>query len=118
MTIYRSLTNMSRTVLVISSLLFAGLAMAQQEAESRQAVVTGTQEEKAGELKPPQPDRVEALVRKFEKIFLETPSGFYPLFSSVYHGGGLTLGGGYRRFYGDNTSWNVQGLYSFKNYKL
>jgi hypothetical protein len=36
----------------------------------------------------------------------------------VYHGGGLTLGAGYRQYYGDNTHWYVQGLYSFLNYKL
>ena len=53
-----------------------------------------------------------------EKMFLEDPSGFYPYFASVYHGGGLTLGAGYRKFYGDNTFWNIKGLYSFKNYKL
>ena len=69
-------------------------------------------------MKPPEPDKAEALVRRVEAIFLESPSGFYPYFASVYHGGGLTGGAGYRKFYGDNTSWNVQGLYSIKNYKL
>ena len=51
-------------------------------------------------------------------MFLESPSGFYPYFGSVYHGGGFTVGGGYRKYYGDNTFWNVAGLYSIKNYKL
>ena len=36
----------------------------------------------------------------------------------MYQGGGLTLGAGYRKYYGDNTSWYVQGLYSLSNYKL
>jgi len=36
----------------------------------------------------------------------------------VYQGGGVTLGAGYRKYYGDNTSWYAQGLYSFSNYKL
>jgi hypothetical protein len=36
----------------------------------------------------------------------------------VYSGGGFTLGGGYRQFYGDRTHWDLKGLYSLKNYKL
>jgi hypothetical protein len=57
-------------------------------------------------------------VRRLEEQFLLDPSGFFPAFESVYHGGGLTLGAGYRRFFGDNTFWQVKGLYSFLNYKL
>jgi hypothetical protein len=50
--------------------------------------------------------------------FIETPSGFYPSFGSVYGGGGFTLGAGYRRFYGDRALWNATGLYSVRSYKL
>jgi outer membrane protein assembly factor BamA len=35
----------------------------------------------------------------------------------VYHGGGLTAGAGYRRYYADNSYWDLKGLYSVKNYK-
>ena len=38
-----------------------------------------------------------------QREFLQDPNGFYPLFGSVYSGGGFTLGAGYRRFYGDRT---------------
>jgi hypothetical protein len=86
--------------------------------DSRAATFSIQQAQKAKKLKPPEPDKVEAVFRRVERIFLEDPSGFYPYFASVYHGGGLTLGAGYRKFYGDNTSWNIQGLYSFTNYKL
>jgi hypothetical protein len=91
---------------------------AQPPGDSRAATLAGQQAQKSKTLRPPQPDKVEAWVRRFEAIFLEDPSGFYPYFASVYHGGGLTLGAGYRKYYGDNTFWNIQGLYSFKNYKL
>jgi hypothetical protein len=47
-----------------------------------------------------------------------SPNGFYPVFGSVYTGGGFTLGAGYRRYIGDRLNWNVHGLYSLKNYKL
>ena len=109
---------MSRIVVVVATLMFAGAVAAQDVPESRSGVLAAQQAKKSLELKPPQPDRVEAYVLRAERMFLESPSGFYPFFSSVYHGGGLTLGAGYRQFYGDNTFWNVQGLYSVKNYKL
>ena len=86
--------------------------------ETRAGILTVQQAQKSKIARAPQPDKAEALIRRFEGIFLEDPSGFYPYFASVYHGGGLTLGTGYRKFYGDNTSWNIQGLYSFKNYKM
>jgi hypothetical protein len=99
-------------------LTITSAAVAQDLPNSRSAVFGALQSKKASEVKAPEPDRLEALVQRFEALFLESPSGFYPLFSSVYHGGGLTVGGGYRKFYGDNTSWYVNGLYSLKNYKL
>jgi hypothetical protein len=86
--------------------------------ETRSGLYEVQQVQKSKVLRAPQPDKAEAIFRRFERIFLEDPSGFYPYFASVYHGGGLTLGAGYRQFYGDNTSWNIQGLYSFTNYKL
>jgi outer membrane protein assembly factor BamA len=86
--------------------------------ETRAGLIAVQQAQKSKTTRAPQPDKAEGIVRHFEGIFLDDPSGFYPYFASVYHGGGLTLGAGYRKFYGDNTSWNIQGLYSFKNYKL
>lgn len=109
---------MSRIAAVIVALTFAWVVAAQETLESRSGTLAALQARKSTELKRSEPDRAEALVRKVQAIFLESPAGFYPFFSSVYHGGGLTIGAGYRQFYGDNTSWNVQGLYSVKNYKL
>jgi hypothetical protein len=86
--------------------------------ESRGGIVSARQAEKSTKTRPPLPDKAEAIVRKFEGVLLVDPSGFYPFLGSVYHGGGVTLGAGYRKFYGDNTFWNIKGLYSFKNYKL
>ena len=85
--------------------------------ESRVEHFCHTAGEKLREAKPYEPDKVENLVRKLIMIFSD-PSGLYPYFGSVYNGGGLTGGAGYRRFYGDNASWHIQGLYSVSNYKL
>lgn len=112
-----------RTVLTALSVLVPlRVAYSQGEVdpagETRAGVIEAQQLQKSKVIRAPQPDKAEAIIRRFEGIFLEDPSGFYPFFGSVYHGGGLTLGAGYRQFYGDNTSWNIQGLYSFKNYKM
>jgi hypothetical protein len=85
---------------------------------SRVEILSLQQAEKAKVARAPTPDKAEALVSKLERVFLVDPSGFFPYFDSVYQGGGLTLGGGYRQFYGDNTFWEVKGLYSALNYKL
>ncbi len=98
------------------------VALSQQAAgpaaESREGTLAAQQAEKFKKSQPRQPNKAEALVRRIEGIFLEDPSGFYPFLGSVYHGGGLTLGAGYRKYYRDNTYWDVKGLYSIKNYKL
>jgi hypothetical protein len=88
------------------------------QADSRESAIAAQQAEKSKNVQPPSPDKAEALVQKVETLILLDPSGWYPYFDSVYQGGGLTLGAGYRKFIGDNTFWNVQGLYSFSNYKL
>jgi hypothetical protein len=104
--------------MVLITLSQAGLSQQAASQDSREGDLAAQQAEKSKRLRPPVPDRAEAFVSKLEGIFLDNPSGFYPYFGSVYHGGGLTLGAGYRKFYGDNTYWDIRGLYSVKNYKL
>ena len=96
-------------------LLFAAAASAQ---EAREAIIAQAQAEKAQRLAPYQPGRVEQILEKAQNSLLLAPEGFYPVFGSVYSGGGFTLGAGYRRFLGDRLNWNISGLYSLKNYKL
>lgn len=86
--------------------------------DTRETLIVAEQQKKAGELRPYEPAPVERWAVALRREFLDEPSGFYPLFASVYSGGGLTLGGGYRQFYGDRTHWDVQGLYSVNGYKL
>ena len=79
---------------------------------SRAATIAAEQAEKAKTLHPYTPNAVERRIVWLKREFLELPSGFYPYFASVYSGGGFTLGGGYRQFYGDRTHADVKGLYS------
>jgi hypothetical protein len=103
-------------------ILFAfiiGIPTAPALAQStRQEKIAKDQAEKATQLHPYVPSRAEEYFTRVTRGLVETPSGLYPSFGSVYSGGGFTLGGGYRRFYGDRATWNLQGLMSIRAYKL
>ncbi len=107
---------------ILTGLLLSGALLAQAPPEpgpaSREQSISVQQAVKAKKNETPKPSKAEQWVRRFQEIFLLDPAGFFPYFDSVYHGGGLTLGAGYRQFYGDNTFWEVKGLYSVLNYKL
>jgi hypothetical protein len=106
---------------VVAGIVLSNALLAQApppQPVSRLDLIATQQAEKAKASRPPTIDRAEEVVRKLESVFLVDPSGFFPYFDSVYQGGGLTVGAGYRQFYGDNTFWEVKGLYSALNYKL
>lgn len=95
-----------------------GLAASPARAqETRAAEIAQQQAEKAEKLEPYKPSRFEAVMNRLEESFASPPSGFYPAFGSVYPGGGLTLGVGYRRFFARKAVWDATALYSIKNYK-
>jgi hypothetical protein len=97
-------------------LLAAGVSASAQD--SREALIAAEQAKKAAALRPYEPGRGERTFIAVKRELIDEPAGFYPFFSSVYPGGGFTLGAGFRQFYGDRTHWDVKGLYSLKNYKF
>jgi hypothetical protein len=105
--------------LTLASLGAAAPAFAQDTAaDSRAAIIAAQQAEKARSLQPRVPHRAERIVKWVQDEFIDEPSGFYPVFGSVYSGGGFALGAGYRRYYGDNTHWDAKLLQSIRNYRL
>ena len=70
--------------------------------DSREQAIAQAQAEKAKQLRPYTPNQAERLINWAEENLILQPEGFYPLFESVYSGGGFTVGAGYRRFIGDN----------------
>jgi len=107
--------SMTVSLAVILAAAYSDRCAAQ---DSRAAIITAQQEEKARAAAPYKPGGAERLLVGLDRTFLRDPNGFYPYFASVYSGGGFTLGAGYRRFYGDRTHADVKGLYSLKSYKL
>jgi hypothetical protein len=81
-------------------------AIAQQQAE-RQLTVT-----------PPQPNRAEVIIGRIGDMgFLEgEPRGVFPIVDSVYPGGGLAVGLGARKPFGDDGAFSVLGAYSINQF--
>jgi hypothetical protein len=106
---------------LLAACLTAAIAMASaaplSAQDTRADEIAARQREKAANLSTYEPNKAEAFLLAIEENFASPPSGFYPEFSSIYQGGGFTLGAGYRRFFARNAVWNLRGLYSIKNYK-
>lgn len=77
------------------------------------------QAEKAGALRPPEPNRAERIVTKVtnSSLFGATPVGIYPVVRSIYPGGWIAVGAGYRRPYADSGSIIASGAWSIRNFK-
>lgn len=86
--------------------------------DTRAGEIAQQQADKAAALRPYTPSRFEKIMNGLEQGFASPPDGFFPALGSVYPGGGLTLGAGYRNFYGRQAVWDVRGLYSIRNYRL
>jgi hypothetical protein len=99
----------------MTAVLSAGAAAAQ---ETRTALIAQQQADKAAHLHAYEPSKPEQVLNRVQSLFAGPPSGPFPAFGSVYGGGGVTLGAGYRKYYADRSWWEVKGLYSIKNYKL
>ena len=107
--------HVAAVIITVLAILAAAPAAGQ---ETRAASIAAAQAAKAQRLEPYMPGKAERIAADLKRQLFETPEGFYPWFDSVYSGGGFTLGGGYRRFYGDRTSWDARALYSVKQYTL
>ena len=113
------MTPAARTPWVLCGLLLAVApvwADAQSRKRGRQSCAGPAT--KAAQITRYAPGTAERIARSLKRRLFETPNGFYPWFGSVYSGGGFTVGGGYRQYYGDQSSWSARGLFSAKSYKL
>jgi hypothetical protein len=101
-------------LLTIALTLFPRGAAAQ---DTRAGEIAQKQAEKAAKAEPYKPTGIEKFMQRLEDSYVSPPSGFYPTLGSVYPGGGLTLGVGYRQFFAREAVFDLNGLYSIKNYK-
>ena len=96
----------------------ATTAAAQEpDATTREAAIEKGQAEKAKDLHPYVPGKVEALVSKAEDILVNGVPKWHPFFENAYSGGGFTLGVGYAHHVSAYNWIDVRGSYTISNYK-
>ena len=90
-----------------------------QEAQpaTRAAAIEQEQAEKAGELQPYVPGRMEGLLNRAEDILVNGVPRWHPFFESAYYGGGFTLGAGYAHHVSPYSMIDVRGSYTVLGYK-
>jgi hypothetical protein len=89
--------------------------------ETRAEVIAEQQAKKARDATRYEPNRAEQIFDRIETGGWFTgaaPRGLFPVFGSIYPGGGLTGGVGYRSYLGYNSYVDLVGMYSVANYKL
>jgi hypothetical protein len=89
-------------VLTAVALLVSAWTVDAQEPQTRAEALRIEREEKAKELEPPEPSRLERVLldlesgRLFERV-LNPAEGLYPKFGSITAGSGFSIGPGYRK---------------------
>jgi outer membrane translocation and assembly module TamA len=113
----------SRALLTLLALACAGTPALGQPVgctgggDTREEQIACLQAAKAAQLRPYQETAGEKVLDRVE-AFLGAGEGAYPWLGSVYPGGLLGIGAGYRRTIGDTGVMNVLAAWSFRNYKL
>jgi hypothetical protein len=102
------------------ALVLATLAASPAGAQTRAEELAKKQEEKAAVVAPPQKNKAERIVERLQgsPILGGVPHGFFPIVQSVYPGGWLAFGPGYRTNFADTGNFTVGGAYSIKNFKM
>ena len=108
---WRPLVMRAATAAVI--LTIAAPAMAQQ---TRAGQIAADQAEKATTLHPYEPDQLEERLETIDSALMSTRP-VYAFIGSVFAGGGMAVGPGYRGRFGDSGRFDAHAGWSVKNYK-
>jgi len=112
MTRWHSIVRMAGAALLVAMTMATAAARAQTRADS----IARQQEEKAAHLVPYTPNRAEVFLEQLEqgKWFLGVPRGWYLGLGSIFPGGGLAGGGGYRHYIGYDSYVDAGALVSIR----
>lgn len=103
--------------LAAACLLLAAAPLGAQE--TRAGEIAARQAAKAAAPEPPPLSRAERVTQWVQdRLLTQRSSSVFPVLDSVYGGGGVTLGAGYRRAFADHSFWTAKGLYSVRGYAL
>lgn len=96
-----------------------GIFIAAGNAEdTRAGQISKKKAEKATHLAHYVPGKAELITQRVEKALTFQPVGLYPFFGSVYTGGLLAAGPGYRKPFNDTGIFDVHGAWSIENYRM
>lgn len=84
--------------------------------DGRAAAIEQAQTEKAAQLHPFEPNKVEAFLDQLEETLLSGGIKVHPYFDSAYAGGGFTLGAGYGHHVSAYNMIDFRGSFTFKGY--
>ena len=109
-------SNVGAVALVVTFLVGGPHTLA---AQTRAEEIASQQRARAEAAKPDEPSGAERFFEQFEqgKWFVGQPRGWYPAFGSIYEGGGLAGGAGYRKYIGYDSFVDASAMYSVANYK-
>ena len=105
--------RLAATAAAIAIVLVAAPAGAQ---DSREAELAAARAEKATRLHEYEPTSLERRILMVENLFV-TEKKFYPFIGSVYDGGAIALGAGYRTRFADTGRFDTHAAWSVRNYK-
>jgi AAA family ATP:ADP antiporter len=116
--LHEAKVRLARVAAVIAvAALVMGLASATAHAQqTREEEKAAAQSEKAQHLQPYQATTAEKRLKKVEDILNNKPH-FYPFIGSVYPGGWLAAGPGYRTNFAETGHFDLHGAWSVKNYR-
>jgi ATP:ADP antiporter, AAA family len=105
--------QLAATVAAVALVMIAAPARAQ---DSREAELAAARADKATRLHEYQPTSLERRILMAERLFV-TEKSFYPFIGSVYDGGAIALGAGYRTRFADSGRFDTHAAWSVRNYK-
>jgi hypothetical protein len=103
---------------LVAALAAPCAAQEQQSAEqTRTALISKLEADKAQSLHPYEPSRAEATINHLEDVFVNGTVRWHPFFQSAYAGGGFTLGAGHITHVSAYNTIDLRGSITISGYK-
>jgi len=110
-----ALRPLATAALVLCMMAVAATAFAQETREEEREAL---QAEKAAQLHPYEPTQMERRIERIGSLLNAQKRPIYPFVGSVFSGGGMALGVGHTKRFGDTGHYDIYGARSFRNFKI
>jgi len=106
---------LATAALALGMVAVAATAFAQETREEEREAL---QAKKAAQLHPYEPTQMERRIERIGSLLNAQKRPIYPFVGSVFSGGGMALGVGHTKRFGDTGHYDIYGARSFQNFKL